>query len=102
MKDKKVRAIGYIRASSSKLKVKDLSPEEQEEQIKVYAEAEGFELVKTYREKVLGSNIVNQDELNGIYKDVSEGNADIILVYKGDKITKRWSINRLNKKEELE
>ena len=71
----------------------------QEKKIKVYAESEGLDLVRIYREKVLGCNIVNKDELDQIYRDISEGNADTILIYKGDRVTRWWSINRLNKEE---
>ena len=99
MKDKKIKAIGYIKAPTGRIKEANPNPEVQEEKIKVYAESEGLDLVRVYREKVLGCNIVNKDELDQIYKDISEGNADTILIYKGGRITRWWSINRLNKEE---
>ena len=100
MKDKKIKAIGYIKAPTGRIKNVNPNPEAQEEEIKAYAESEGLDLVRVYREKVLGGNIVNKDELDQIYKDINEGNADTILIYKGDRITRRWSINRLNKEED--
>ncbi|MBI4621259.1 MAG: recombinase family protein [Desulfobacterales bacterium] len=99
MKDKKIRAVGYIKAPTGRVKEVNPNPEAQEEKIKVYAESEGLDMVRVYREKVLGSNIVNKDELDQIYRDISEGNADTILIYKGDRVTRRWSINRLNKEK---
>ncbi|MEW6614840.1 MAG: recombinase family protein [Thermodesulfobacteriota bacterium] len=99
MKYRKIKAVGYIKAYTGRIKEENPSPEVQEEKIKVYAESEGLDLVRVYREKVLGNNIVNKDELDQIYKDISEGNADTILIYKGDRITRRWSINRLNKEK---
>ena len=99
MKDKKIKAVGYIKAPTGRIKETNPSPEVQEEGIKAYAESQGLDLVRVYREKVLGSNVVNKDELDQIYKDISEGDADTILIYKGGRVTRRWSINRLNKEE---
>ena len=99
MKDKKIKAIGYIKAPTGRIKEINPNPEVQEEDIKVYAESEGLDLVRVYREKVLGGNIVNEDELDQIYKDISKGDADTILIYKRGRLTRRWSINRVNKEE---
>ena len=93
------KVIGFIRANPGGKKGADKSPEEQAEEIKAYAEAEGLELIKIYREKVLGGNIANQDELNEMYKEISEGRADTILMYKGGRITRRWSFQLLNKEK---
>jgi len=92
----KTKAIGYIKAFSGRMKGVNLALKEQEEQIKAYAEVQGLELVKIYREKTLGGNITNIDELDQMYRDIREGNADTILIFKGDRMTRRWSINRLN------
>ena len=93
------KVIGYIRATPSGIKGADKSAEDQVEELKAYAETEGLELIKVYREKVLGGNITNQDELNEMYREISEGKADTILMYKGGRITRRWSFQLLNKEK---
>ena len=71
MKDKKIKAIGYIKAPTGRIKEANPNLEVQEKKIKVYAESEGLDLVRIYREKVLGCNIVNKDELVFFYwKDI--------------------------------
>lgn len=99
MEGVKAKAIGYIKASTGRVGRVNPDPEQQEAEIKAYAESEGLELVRVYREKVLGGNIVNQDELDQMYTDIREGNAATILIYKGNRITKRWSMNRFKTEE---
>ena len=102
MGDIKKKAIGYIRASIGGMKGADISSEEKEKELKAYAEAEGMELIGVYKEKTLGGSITNQDELKEMYRDISEGKADTILMYKGDKITRRWSFHLLDKERSKE
>ncbi|MFH1625377.1 MAG: recombinase family protein [Pseudomonadota bacterium] len=94
MGDPKAKAIGYIKASTGRVGRVNPDPEDQEAEIKAYAEAEGLELVRVYREKVLGGNIVNKEELEELYRDIREGYAGTVLIYKGDRITRRWSMHR--------
>ena len=91
----RTKAIGYIKIVTGPTKGRDISTEDQEKELRAYAEAKGLELVGIYREKALGGTIVNKDEIDGIYTDIREGNAETILIYKGGRITKRWSFDRI-------
>ena len=84
-----MRAIIYARVSTEEQKRKGYSMEAQIEACRAYAKAKGWEVVKIYQEpKSAKEGSLEKRELKKALLLIKEGGADILLVWRADRITR--------------
>jgi len=84
-----VRAAGYIRVSTDEQVAEGVSLENQEARIRAYAESQGWELLRIYREEGYSGRIMDRPELQRMLQDIRAGGIGVVLVYKVDRLTRR-------------
>ena len=84
-----VRAIIYARVSTEEQRRKGYSIEAQVEACMAYAKSKGWEVVKIYKEpKSAKEGSLEKRELKKALLLIKEGGADILLVWRADRITR--------------
>lgn len=83
------RIVGYVRVSTEEQASEGLSLDHQEGRIRAYAESQGWELLKIYREEGFSGKTKDRPELKNMIKDIEAGEIDCVLVYKVDRLTRR-------------
>jgi len=83
-----MRAIIYARVSTEEQKKKGYSIEAQIEACKNYAKAKGWEVVDVFEEAKSGKKAKKRVELQKALTFIEEGGADILLVWRIDRLTR--------------
>ena len=89
-KPKKTRAVGYIRVSTKQQAAEDrLGVEAQKQAIQTYADQEGYEIVRWYKDEISGVK-ENRDALDEILfgVDMDDLGAKAVIAYKSDRIAR--------------
>ena len=89
-KPKKTKAVGYIRVSTKQQAAEDrLGIEAQKQAIQTYADREGYEIVRWYKDEISGVK-ENRDALDEILFGVDMDNlgAKAVIAYKSDRIAR--------------
>ena len=89
-KPKKIRAVGYIRVSTKQQAAEDrLGIEAQKQAIQTYADREGYEIVRWYKDEISGVK-ENRDALDEILfgVDMDDLGAKAVIAYKSDRIAR--------------
>jgi site-specific DNA recombinase len=85
----KLKAAGYARVSTDEQVAEGVSLENQESRIRAYAESQGWELLRIYREEGYSGRIMERPELQRMLQDIRAGGIGVVLVYKVDRLTRR-------------
>lgn len=83
-----MKAIIYARVSTEEQERKGYSIEAQIEACRNYARAKGWEVVMKYREAKSGKSADNREQLQRALTFLEEGGADILLVWRLDRLTR--------------
>ncbi len=82
-----IKAVGYLRVSTEEQK-EGLSLDNQESRLKGYAVSQGLALGGIYRDEGFSAKDCHRPELQRLLNDVENGNVDLILVYRLDRLTR--------------
>ena len=81
----KIKVVAYFRVGNRD-QIKEL--DEQQYDVARYADINGYEIVKTYKDLGYSANDINRPGLQELRKDISEGLVDNILIHKIDRYTR--------------
>lgn len=81
----KIKVVAYFRIGNRD-QIKEL--DEQQYDVARYADINGYEIVKTYKDLGYSANDINRPGLQELRKDISEGLVDNILIHKIDRYTR--------------
>src|SRR5690625_4402557 len=82
-----LRAFIYIRVSTLEQAREGYSITVQEERLRAYAKARGYTVVKVYSDPGHSGANLNRPALQEMLHQIKQGVADVILVYKLDRIS---------------
>lgn len=85
----KIKAVGYCRVSTDEQAQDGLSLDYQQSRIRAYAESQDWELVEFYIDAGYSGKDTNRPELRRMLADIDSGIADILIVLKIDRISRR-------------
>ncbi|AGB04079.1 site-specific recombinase, DNA invertase Pin [Aciduliprofundum sp. MAR08-339] len=83
-----MKAIIYARVSTEEQKRKGYSIEAQIEACRAYAKAKGWDVVLEFKEAKSGKSAENREQLQRALTFLEEGGADILLVWRLDRLTR--------------
>ncbi|MGB6864240.1 MAG: recombinase family protein, partial [Candidatus Aminicenantaceae bacterium] len=83
------KAIGYIRVSTEEQAREGISLEVQADRISALAKAKGWDLVEIIEDRGLSGKNLERDGIKQIISKCKEGEADIVIVYKVDRLTRK-------------
>ena len=84
-----IKAIGYARVSSEEQVKEGISLDAQEHKIRAYAEILDFDLVTVVRDEGKSGKNLRRNGLQTVLKSVENKEADAIIVYKLDRLSRR-------------
>ena len=87
MDNKTLRVFGYVRVSTDN-QLENYSIDEQVERIKGYCIAKGWTLLHTYTDGGFSGGNTNRPALQQLLVEVRQGNADAVVVYKLDRLSR--------------
>lgn len=85
-----IKCCGYIRVSTEE-QLKGYSLEFQADEIKKYAEQNGYELVHIYEERGESGSNLDRFEFKQMLKDIYENKYEVILTWKLDRISRDFN-----------
>lgn len=85
----KIKAVGYCRVSTDEQAQDGLSLEYQQSRIKAYAESQDWQLIDFYIDAGYSGKDTNRPEFQRMMNDLESGKADILVVLKLDRITRK-------------
>jgi site-specific DNA recombinase len=85
----KIKAVGYCRVSTDEQAQDGLSLDYQQSRIKAYAESQDWHLIGFYIDAGYSGKDTNRPEFQRMLSDLRSGKADILIVLKLDRITRR-------------
>jgi len=92
LQEKKVpKAYGYIRVSTDEQAAEGISLDVQEEKIRAYATLKDFELVELVRDEGRSGKDLDRPGLQRLLQLVEGNEAEALIVYKLDRLTRRTS-----------
>ncbi|WP_277680188.1 recombinase family protein [Gracilibacillus dipsosauri] len=83
-----MRAFIYIRVSTLEQAREGYSIKSQEERLRDYAKARGYTVVKVYSDPGFSGSNLNRPGLQEMITQVKKGYADVVLVYKLDRLSR--------------
>lgn len=83
-----LRVFLYIRVSTIEQAKEGYSVGAQEERLRAYAKAKNYTVVKTYIDPAYSGSNMNRPALQEMIKQVELGAADLVLVYKLDRLSR--------------
>ncbi|MFP3918341.1 recombinase family protein [Lysinibacillus telephonicus] len=87
MSSKLIKCCGYVRVSTEE-QLKGYSLEFQAEEIRKYAEQNGFEIVDIYEERGESAKDIHRTQYQQMIKDLYNNKFEVILVWKVDRIVR--------------
>ncbi len=90
-----MRAIGYISHNTLSPQPKNLSPEEQEQIVRDFAQTQGWEMVGMYSDVLTTNSLQGQSKLLEIMEDSADDTFDVVIVARLDRLTR--NIRQLSK-----
>lgn len=85
----KIKAVGYCRVSTDEQAQDGLSLDYQHSRIKAYAESQDWQLIDFYIDAGYSGKDTNRPEFQRMINDLQTGKADILIVLKLDRITRK-------------
>ncbi|MCP4580571.1 MAG: recombinase family protein [candidate division Zixibacteria bacterium] len=89
MTKQKIKAVGYCRVSTDEQAQDGLSLDYQQSRIKAYAESQDWSLIGFYVDAGYSGKNTNRPEFQRMISDLQSGKADILIVLKLDRITRK-------------
>lgn len=83
-----LRALIYVRVSTLEQAREGYSIKEQVDRLQSYAEAKGYTVLKVYRDPGYTGANLNRPGLQEMVRQVEKGVADVVLVYKLDRLSR--------------
>ena len=90
-KDRGVDAVGYVRVSTDEQARAGYSLDEQEREIRTYAEQRGWTLVDTYIDRGVSGRKINRPEYQRLLSDAEAGKSQVVIVWRLDRFGRRAS-----------
>lgn len=81
------KVCGYVRVSTEN-QIENYSIDEQQERIKAYCKAKGWELVKIYTDAGYSGGNINRPELKAMINELKVYHIDAVIVYKLDRLSR--------------
>ena len=88
-KKKQIRAVGYCRVSTDEQAQEGLSLEYQQSRIHAYAASQDWQLTEIYTDAGYSGKNGHRPEYQRMIDDLKAGNAEILIVLKVDRITRK-------------
>jgi len=85
----KIKAVGYCRVSTDEQAQDGLSLDYQQSRIKAYAESQDWQIIGFYIDAGYSGKDTNRPEFQRMISDLQSGKADILIVLKLDRITRK-------------
>lgn len=85
----KIKAVGYCRVSTDEQAQDGLSLDYQQSRIKAYAESQDWQLIDFYIDAGYSGKDTNRPEFQRMISDLQTGKANILIVLKLDRITRK-------------
>lgn len=89
-----LRVLGYVRVSTDEQAKEGLSLTLQEDKVRGYCELYGLDLVRIGRDAGVSAKTLGRDALAAVLDDLRRGEADGVVIYKLDRLTRSlrdWS-----------
>ena len=83
-----LRVFLYIRVSTQEQAKEGYSIGAQEERLRAYAKAKGYTVVKVYTDPAYSGANMERPALQELIKQIEQGSADLVLVYKLDRLSR--------------
>jgi len=78
----------YVRVSTEEQAKEGFSIGGQKERLSAYALSQGWDISGIYVDEGISAKDTNRPELNRMLQDIEEGNIDVVLVYRLDRLTR--------------
>jgi len=85
----KIKAVGYCRVSTEEQAQDGLSLDYQQSRIKAYAESQDWQFINFYVDAGYSGKDTNRPKYQRMINDLESGKADILVVLKLDRITRK-------------
>ncbi len=89
MLNQKIKAVGYCRVSTDEQAQDGLSLDYQQSRIRAYAESQDWQLIGFYIDAGYSGKDTNRPEFQRMITDLESGKANILIVLKLDRITRK-------------
>lgn len=86
---KEKKAVGYIRVSTEEQSKEGISLDTQQERIKAFIYAKGYELVKIYCDEGASGKNLRRKGIQELINDANNKRFDVVVVYKVDRLTRK-------------
>ena len=82
------KAVGYIRVSTQEQAQEGMSLEAQEERIRAYCTAKGWDLLRVYEDAGLSGKNLDRPGVQSLISDLESDGVDVVVVLKLDRLTR--------------
>jgi len=82
------KAVGYIRVSTQEQAQEGMSLEAQEERIRAYCTAKGWELLRVYQDAGISGKSLDRPGVQSLISDLESDGVDVVVVLKLDRLTR--------------
>ena len=82
------KAVGYIRVSTQEQAQEGMSLEAQEERIRAYCTAKGWNLLRVYEDAGISGKSLNRPGVQSLISDLESDGVDVVVVLKLDRLTR--------------
>jgi site-specific DNA recombinase len=86
----KMRAVAYVRMSTQQ---QENSPERQREQIRAYAEQQGYHVVRWYEDLGMRGSDINRPQFQAMLQDAQAGQFEVILADELSRLTRLGTLD---------
>jgi DNA invertase Pin-like site-specific DNA recombinase len=82
------RAVGYVRVSTREQAQEGVSLAAQEERIRAYCTARGWDLIRVYRDEGESGSDLDRPGVRSMIRDLKANGVDVVVVLKLDRLTR--------------
>jgi len=82
------RAVGYIRVSTREQAQEGVSLAAQEERIRAFCTAKGWDLIRVYRDEGKSGKSLDRPGVQAMIRDLKDDGVDVVVILKLDRLTR--------------